>query len=532
MFKKPGLRLVAIISSSLLMTSLAASQSSPTKPLGQINQTKNNQSPDEPRQPRKVKTERADAFTRWINEDIAPIVRDDERKAFALLKTNEEREQFVHVFWQLRDPTPDTEENEYREEHYERLAYANDHFSSGKPGRLTDRGRIYIKFGKPDEIEAHPAGGLYHRMSYEGRGSTSTYPFEKWFYRYLPGVGSGIEIEFVDPTGSGEYRIARDANEKDALAHVTGNTAPSPDSYQREQDSPFARADLLFRLDKAPEIDRKVLKGDTGSPKIDDNALNFDIRADYFKLSDNRVITAFTIQADNRDLVFKDSGGLQTAKLNIAGRIVNLTERRVGGFEDSVTTIATIAELSDAKDRRSAYSKVVVLEPGHYKVDVIVRDIASGAAGVRHFGFQVPKYEDNKLATSSMILAAKLEKMDASEAVGQFVIGQTKVIPNLTGLYHRGQPVGVYLQLYNAGIDQMTLRPSVDVDYVLSREGKELGKQSEDWRGISQSNQRLTLARLIDTQSLLPGDYEVTVRVHDRVSRQSLLQAAKFTVVP
>lgn len=162
---------------------------------------------------------------------------------------------------------------------------------------------------------------------------------------------------------------------------------------------------------------------------------------------------------------------------------------------------------------------------------MIVRDVVSGATGIRHFGFQVPRYEDGKLATSSMILAAKLESMEGREAVGQFVIGQTKVIPNLTGLYHRRQPLGVYLQLYNAGIDQTTLRPSVDAEYALLKDGKELRRQVEDWQGISDSGQRLTLARLLDIQTLTPGDYEVTIRIHDRVLGQTLVQSAKFTVV-
>ena len=166
--------------------------------------------------------------------------------------------------------------------------------------------------------------------------------------------------------------------------------------------------------------------------------LNFDVRADYFKLSDSRVLTAFTIQTENKDLVFENSGGLQTARLNIFGKIVTVTDRRVGAFEDSVTTSATVAELTEAKERKSAYSKAVVLEPGRYRADVIVRDVVSGATGVRQFAFQVPKYEDGKLATSSMILAAKLENMEHGLAAGPFMIGQTKVIPNMTGLYHRG----------------------------------------------------------------------------------------------
>jgi len=530
-FKKPELRFVLVMLSLLSTCSFAAAQTVQTRAATPAKQVKQTETPDE--KPRKIKAEPDNAFTRWLKEDAALIITPAEREAFEKLKTNDEREKFIAIFWSHRDPTPDTEENEYRDQHYERIAYANEHFASGVPGSMTDRGRIYIKFGKPDEIEAHPTGGSYQRMSYEGGGMTTTYPFEKWFYRHIPGVRSGVEIEFVDPSGSGEYRMARDFGEKDAFAHVAGYVPPAdqmPGGYLRAQDSPFDRIILDHDLQKAPEIERFV--DGTQTPLLDDNPLDFDIRADYFKLADNRVITAFTVQAENRDLVFTDSGGLQTARLNILGKIVDLTERRVGAFEESVSTSTTVGELTEARSRRSAYSKVVILAPGHYKVDIVVRDTESGAAGVRHLGIEVPKYEDGKLATSSMILAAKLEKMDDREARGQFVIGQTKVIPNLTGLYHRGQPVGVYLQIYNSGIDQTTLRPSVDVEYVLSKAGREVGRQPEDWRGISESEKRLTLTRLLDTQALTPGDYEVMIRVRDQVSGQTLAQAAKFTVLP
>ena len=512
-------RLIALVLALFSFSALAVAQSK---------QKGSTPPPDE--RARKIKSEAKDAYTRWPKDDVSVIIRPEEEAAYKKLKTDEEREAFIGEFWKLRDPDPDTEENEYREEHYERLTYANEHFSSGIPGQMTDRGRIYIKFGKPDEIESHPAGGPYQRLSYEGRGSTTTYPFEKWFYRHIPGVGSGVEIEFVDPSGSGEYRIARDFKEKE-VTNTPGNSPGSELSYTREQDSPFARADLLRNLDKAPEIARKYLGSSTDEPKLDDNPLNFEIRADYFKLADNRVLTAFTIQAENRDLSFDESGGLLTAHLNIFGRIIGVTDRRVGSFEDTVTTTATVRELAEAQERRSAYSKVTILTPGNYRADVVVRDVKSGATGVRHFGFQVPRYEEGKLATSSMILAAKLENLEGLAATGQFVIGQTKVVPNLSGEFHRGQPVGVYLQLYNAGIDQTTLRPSVDVEYDLLRDGKVLRTQVEDWKGISDSGQRLTLARLLETKTLAPGNYEVAIRVHDGVSGQALAQSAKFTVV-
>src|SRR5262245_53028874 len=139
-------------------------------------------------------------YKRWKDEDVRWIITDEERKIFDSLKTDDEREQFIEGFWYRRDPDPDTDVNEYREEYYQRIAYANEHYTSGIPGWKTDRGRIYIMFGKADQIESHPSGGSYDRPAWEGGGTTSTYPFEVWWYRYIEGVGSDVEIEFVDPT--------------------------------------------------------------------------------------------------------------------------------------------------------------------------------------------------------------------------------------------------------------------------------------------------------------------------------------------
>ncbi len=501
--------------------------------------------------PRNVKPELKKAYKDWLEKDVTYVITDEERKAFKKLATDDEREKFIEEFWRRRDPDPDTDENEFKEEYYERIAYANEHFASGIPGWRSDRGRIWIMYGKPDERETHPAGGPYDRPSYEGGGGTTTYPFETWFYRYLPGVGSGVEIEFVDPTGSGEYRIARNPSEKDAMLmipgagltlseqlglssktdRVTSMGQYGMNNYQRAQDSPFARLQLLADLSRPPQIKFNDLASAVNTGVIEENPLNFDMRVDFFRQSDERVITAFTIQTENRDLTFTDSGGLQQARMNIFGRITSVAGRRAGVFEDPVITTATTQELTEAKDRKSAYQKAVALVPGTYKVDVIVRDVASGATGVRHFGFTVPKYDSQKLSTSTLVLAAKLESLGDQPAVGQFVIGQTKVIPNVSGIYHRGSPLGVYMQIYNAGIDQTTLRPAVDVEYVLMKDGKEVGKQPENWEGMSDAGQRLTLARLIDSQRLTPGEYELTIRIRDRVSGQSLMPSAKFTIV-
>ena len=537
-YRKLSRRLAIVLFALLSVGSVAA-------------QRQKEQSQDPNEKARNVKPELKKAYKDWLEKDVTYIITDEERKAFKKLQTDDERERFIEEFWRRRDPDPDTDENEFKEEYYERIAYSNEHFASGIPGWKTDRGRIWIMYGKPDERETHPMGGQYDRPSYEGGGSTSTYPFEIWFYRYLAGVGSGVEIEFVDPTGSGEYRIARNPNEKDAMLmvpgagltlseqlglsdksdRISGMGGIGNQNYQREQDSPFSRLQLLADLNRPPQVKFNDLAGLTNTPAIEDNPLSFDVRVDFFRQSEDRVITAFTIQTENKELTFTDSGGLQQARMNIFGKITSVAGRRVGIFEDPVITTATTEELTEAKERKSAYQRAVPLPPGTYKVDVIVRDVTSGATGIRHQGFTVPKYDPKMLSTSTLVLAAKLEDVSNQPAVGQFIIGQTKVIPNVAKVYRRGAPVGLYMQVYNAGIDQTTLRPSVDVEYVLLKGSKELGKSVEDWKGASDSGQRLTLARLIDTRQLAPGEYEIQIRIRDHVTGQQLSPSDKFTVI-
>lgn len=507
-------------------------------------------SQDPSQKARNVKPELKEAYKKWRNTDVAYIITKEEKRAFDALTTDEERENFIENFWRRRDPNPDTEENEYREEYYERIAYANQHYTSGIPGWKTDRGRIYIAWGKPDSVESHPSGGAYDRPSYEGGGSTTTYPFEIWFYRHLDGVGDGIEIEFVDPTGTGEYRIARNANEKDALLMVPGAGLTTAEqlglsdkgdrisgignqhNFMREQDSPFRRMEIITSLQRPPQVkfgDLQTALSDS-AVLFDKDPLAFDLRVDFFRQSDDRVIAAFTIQTDNKELSFESIGGLPTAKMNIFGRITAVSGKRSGIFEDSVTTSATTAELAEARDKKSIYQKAVALTPGTYKVDVVVRDVATGNRGVVNQGFTVPRYDEKKLSTSTLILATKMRSTNERDIGGMFVIGNAKVIPNLAGNYKQGQEVGVYMQVYNAGIDQTTLRPAVDVEYVLTKGGKEVLRQPEDWSGLSDSGQRLTLARLLPTDGLPLGEYELKVLTKDRVGGQVIENKGKFTV--
>lgn len=506
---------------------------------------------------KKQRRELDEIYRRWLDEDVRWIITEEERAAFKKLATDEEREQFIEQFWLRRDPNPDTIENEYREEYYQRIAYANQHFSSGIPGWKTDRGRIYIMFGKPDSIESHPSGGSYQRPFYEGGGSTSTYPFEIWFYRYIEGVGSGIEIEFVDPTQSGEYRIARSPDEKDALLFVPGagltlaeelglaskadrpffspgNRERYPLMSQRAQDAPFERLQLLANLQRPPKVKFNDLATIADAElTVEFDVLPFQLRTDYLQITENSILTVFTIMMENQDLAFKNVGGIHEARVNIHARIRPVTGRRPFIFEDVVTQQYASDVFEIGVQQRSIYQNKITLPPGNYVADIVLRDVTSGRTGVLHHGIQVPRFKEGELSASSLILADRIEPLHGRLAAGPFVMGNVRVRPNVNSIFKPGDPLGVYMQVYNPGIDQTTLRPAVDVEYVIMRDGKEVLRVPEDGQnGLSRfTTQQLTLARLLPVESLKPGTYSLEVRIADHVKQTRLTPKTTFTIL-
>src|SRR6202167_6138763 len=293
-----------------------------------------------------LKKELETPWKKWVNEDVAYIITDEERKAFKQMNTDEEREQFVEQFWLRRDPTPDTVENEYKEEHYRRIAYANDRFASGIPGWKADRGRIYIEYGPADEIESHPSGGAYERPIEEGGGSTSTYPFEQWRYRYIEGIGTNIILEFVDTTMTGEYHLTMDPSEKDALLYVPGagltqmesigmasktarfnNTdgthLAAPLGGEPENQNEFTRLELFANIYKPPPVKFKDLESVVTQRMVRDQ-VKFDYRFDFLRITGDTVLVPITLQIPNKQMLFTGKEGVSSAVINIFGRITTL----------------------------------------------------------------------------------------------------------------------------------------------------------------------------------------------------------------
>ena len=271
---------------------------------------------------RETRKELSSAYRKWLDEDVRWIITDEERAAFKLLANDEERDNFIEQFWLRRDPTPDTEENEFKEEHYRRIAYANEHFPAGIPGWKTDRGRIYIVFGPADEIESHPSGGQYQRPIEEGGGSTSTFPFETWRYRYIEEIGQEVIIEFVDSCQCNDYHMTLDRSEKDALKYTPNAGATLYESlglasrgdrynhggleqlgvgpFNKDQASKqFDRLEQFAKLSRAPNVKFKDLE-EAVSSKLIVNLMPFDVRTDFVRVTSDTVLVPITIQIKNR----------------------------------------------------------------------------------------------------------------------------------------------------------------------------------------------------------------------------------------
>jgi GWxTD domain-containing protein len=508
-----------------------------------------------------LKIELSKTYKKWLDEDVRWIITDEEQKAFKLLSNDEERDQFIEAFWQRRDPTPDTIENEFKEEHYRRMAYANEHFAAGIPGWKSDRGRIYIMYGAADEIEAHPSGGSYERPMEEGGGETSTFPFEDWRYRYLEGVGQEIIIEFVDTCMCGDYHMTMDRSEKDALLNTPNagltlyeqmgmaskadrfsggglerlGTGPFSASDQTKQ---FDRLEQFYKLQKPPAVKFKDLE-EVVSHKISVNLMPFDVRTDFVRVTSDTVLVPITIQVKNRDVTFVNKDGVQRGTVNIFGRVTTLTGKIVQTFEDTVQVDVPTELLPKVTENSSVYWKALPLRPNLYRIDVAVKDVNGDRSGLWSSRLLVPSYDDDRLASSSLIVADTMVPVSTKEiGTGQFVIGNTKVRPRVASangkpvVFKRNQKVYFWMQVYNLGVDDKTHKPSATVEYnvINAATNKAVIHTVESTDQMGNIGDQVTLEKPLSASSLDPGVYRIQIKVNDNISKQTVDPSATFAV--
>ncbi|HXW62984.1 MAG TPA: GWxTD domain-containing protein [Candidatus Acidoferrales bacterium] len=501
-------------------------------------------------------------YKKWLNEDVVYIISPEERRSFLHLSTNEEREQFIEAFWQRRNPDPDSPENTFKEEHYRRIAYANEHFASGIPGWKTDRGKIYIMWGPPDEIDSHPTGGTWERPMDQGGGDTSTYPWETWRYRYLEGadLGENVELEFVDPSSTGEYHLTMDPSEKDALLMVPGagltlaesmgladksQRFTNTDGTHMAENEPgsmglnanneeFNRLEKYAAIMRPPPVKFKDLEADSTARVVRDQ-VKFDYRFDFLRITSDTVLVPITVQIPVRQLSFQEKDGVDSASMDLFVRVTSLSGRVVQTFEDTLRSDIPASLLQKSLNTSRIYQKAVPLTPNLYRLDIVVKDVNSGNVGVVNTRLPVPRFQDDQLSSSSLILADDLQRVSSKDiGLGQFVLGDVKVRPKLDQSFTANDAMGVYLQVYNLKVDDKTHRSDTSVEYRVTKD-----KDTQPTlrfeippNKLPQHGEELTLEQLITLGSLAPGKYQLAVAITDNLAKQTITPTADFTVKP
>jgi GWxTD domain-containing protein len=500
-------------------------------------------------------------YKKWLDEDVRWIITDEELSAFKKLQNNAERDTFIEGFWQRRDPTPDTAENEYKEEHYRRIAYANEHYAAGMPGWRTDRGRIYIMYGPPTSVDSHPMGGPYQRSAEEGGGQTETFPFEVWRYRYLEGIGQEIEIEFVDDCGCGAYEMTLDRSKKDALLHVPNaglttmeemGQANKADRFRgglesigegpfnrNNQSKQFDRMETFAKLNRAPDIKFKDLQNELVTHKFRTNLLPFDVQVDFVKLTSDTVLVPITLQVPLKGLTFANKDGVQRAVVNVYGQLTKLSGQIVQTFEETLHRDIPAELLEKEINNVSLYWKALPMRPGLYRLDVVMKDVNGDKTGIFSRSYTVPDFGDEKLTSSTLILADQMEPVPAREVgTGNFVIGTNKVRPKVSSSdgkpasFTKKEKINFWLQVYNLGVDQKTNKPSATVEYqvVNTATNQHVLDFTESTAQMGNVGEQVTLGKSLQLSQLDPGIYQVTIKVNDQISKQTISPTAKFAV--
>jgi GWxTD domain-containing protein len=497
-------------------------------------------------------------YDKWLNEDVDYIITDEEREVFSKLQTPEEKDAFIEEFWRRRSSDPIHKPDEYKEEHYRRVAYANAHFGTGIPGWKTDRGRTYIMFGEPTEIEDHAGGENYVRKPYEGGGSTNVYPFQVWRYRHIDGMGDDIEIEFVDQTWTGLYKISMNQSDKDMLLNIDGagltlnerfglaNKALRPGLHpgnmndltmatrygMRTKDLPFEKMLQYFQLQRPPVIKHKELQ-EIVQTRVTYNALPLDYAINYVWLDNERALVPITIEIDNKSLDYRKLASIYKARVGLYGSVTSLNGRIMAEFEDTIASEYTEDRFAAGREQKSVYQHPVMLPAGIYKLDLVVDDLYADKKGTVSTSLRIPKPQTASLATSPLVLAKMIRPMDTlPDAPQSFILGDLKVVPSVTRIYRPDDYLGVYFQVYNSGHDATDSKPRLATDYSILQ-GDKILRTLADKGGSSieyASLQRTVLARRFSLKGLEPGSYKLKILVNDLITGQSVTTDASFEI--
>jgi GWxTD domain-containing protein len=491
-------------------------------------------------------------YKKWLTEEVAYIIFPEERLQLLQAKTDAEREEFIQQFWLRRDPTPGTQANEYREEYYRRVKYANERFAEGTAGWRTDRGVFYILYGPPDEIK-HNEGPwgvpidddmkfavLLSFYTAKSRGDVvPVYPFQKWRYRYIAGIGFNVQLEFVDRTSSGRYELAEDPGQKYEYAPVPGGLFDIL-THGLYPGLPLSGSGYLSNLAfdlRARKMEQLLMQGKlmkvSAEPTAKDkkpeevvywrvvrNVLPVQFRVDVFRGQSGGSVAALVFGFQKSDIKFTPQRDLNHALVNMRGFLTDAVGHTIAKFENGIEWKVPKAWLENPAP--AIYEKPLKLAPGRYLLHLEVQDAATGDAAKIEQPLDVPDFENGQLAHSSLVLTAHAQPDSAP--------GKVQSQPAFDAGFRRDQRIGIYLQVYNLSLDAPSQLRRVSVEYLILQGDAVVFRQQETLAEGDAA--KLTLTKIISLAAVPPGEYVLKVRVTDEVRQQSVEPQAKFRVIP
>ena len=497
--------------------------------------------------------EEQDYFKKWLNEDVVYVITNEERSVFEKLNTPAEKERFIEQFWVRRDPSPGTSYNDFKEEHYRRIKYSNERYAAGFPGWMSDRGKIYIKFGPPDEIRSSPSGGMHTREFYEGGGQAVTYPFEIWWYRHIEGLGQDIEMEFVDRLNSGEFRMAMDQWEKEVgfemgigpttfeqlglvtraemnRARFLGNSGNPYVHSTRIQDQPLERLSRYAQLMKPPVIRFDDLRT-VVETRVRFQQIPVSVVAHVTPIHESLSLALVTAKIQVSPENYAQTGDVWRSETHIYGRLSDLTGKVVYEFDDDVVSTLGAAPSGRGLAQR-LYQRKIPVKRGRFKLQFVVREVKAEKTGTLETVVVVPGPSEKLRGT--MVLADRAAPVRPGESlVDPFVVTEDlKVYPSIDGQFAPSDRLGVYLEVHNLSQDMATQTADVKFRYsVVSKDGTlvaDLAKELEPRR--VENNSVVNAFFAFPLQTLAAGEYSFQMEVTDLISENRLLLKDNFRV--
>ena len=494
--------------------------------------------------------ERVRYYEKWLKQDVLYIVTPDEQDVFEKLTTFDEKDNFIEQFWKRRDTDPRTGINEFKEEHYRRIAYANERFSSGQRGWRTDRGRVYIIHGPPDETTYHQGGSMV-TSALEGNNTITAWPFELWRYRYLPGIGQNIELEFVDKSGNGKFVLVVNEYEKYNMAHLHGQGRAATDLFGHlmeqgvwttrnlELNSPgphrrakaFDRVLNLFEVMRPPKLKFAELATAVDT-RIHYDEIPFDSSRHWFLVSEGRFLAAVTLRIGHEQLSFKANyEGQEISEVELYGRVIDLLGKVIFEFEDLLT-----ARRPEGTTQAGSmlYQRYLPLPKGRFKLQLIVKDISSGRLGSKEELLLLPGFKTDELTVGPVVLADLIGGCGPNELLPDpFVtMNRLKIYPNVDHVVARDRALGIYFEIYNSHLDAASQKPSLDVSFQLERSGEKVTTPFHTMpvEPLSVLEDRLACVRAIQVKDLPAGSYTLNIKVQDKISGRSTTGETSFTL--